>query len=199
MGTTLESETMDTSGKAFVEFWTRRAERGDLNANTAGGLRAAVKAVLEVDEGWETLDVKALDVERMLVRFRNRAANDLKGESLRAYERRFRQAHRSFLEFVDNPAAWRPPAQAPTNGKREGKKDRAATNATGEAEPVSLGPAPGVATANTIDYPFPLRDGALIARLRLPIDLTTDEADQLYTYIKALARPPKRLPFAPDA
>ena len=94
MGTTLELETMDTSGRAFVDFWTRRAERGDLNANTAGGLRAAVKAVLEVDEGWEMLDIKALDVERMLVRFRNKAANELKSDSLRAYERRFRHAHR---------------------------------------------------------------------------------------------------------
>lgn len=196
MGTTLELETMDTSGRAFVDFWTRRAERGDLNANTAGGLRAAVKAVLEVDEGWEMLDIKALDVERMLVRFRNKAANELKSDSLRAYERRFRHAHRSFLEFVDNPATWRPPAGQTTNGKREAKKDRPTGTAT-EGEPSSLGPvAPSVPGANAIDYPFPLRDGAVIARLRLPIDLTAEEADQLHVFIKALVRPPKRTPPA---
>lgn len=186
MGTvTAEQEAVATTGAAFVDFWTQQAAKGELNENTANSLRAAVKAVLEVEEGWEALDVRTIEVERFLRRFAHKKANDLKSDSIRAYQRRFEQALRSFLSFAEDPAAWKPPAQSP-NGTSKPKAERKAPREPSQApEEVSVGAA--AAATGSVDYPFALRGGQFIARLRLPVDLTQEEVRRLSGFLSALA------------
>jgi hypothetical protein len=187
-------ESVDTSGSAFVAFWPLMAEQGELNKNTAGSFRAAAKAVLEVDSGWEQIDVRTLDVERLLHRFANKAATQMKSESIRTYQNRFRQALESFLKFADNPATWRSPAQSggpkpdASRGTKKGAAKRATPNASeterdstvSTAFPVASGP-------GMIEYPFALRGGSMIVRMKLPVDLTGEEVDRLYGFLKAVA------------
>jgi hypothetical protein len=149
-----------------------------------------VKAVLEVDEDWETRDVRSLDVESLLRRFTNKKAAEFKGDSIRAYQRRFQLAYASFISFADNPAAWRPPSQSPAAGKKEGNGKREGRNGSTQAsKEITEISTPGT-TISAIEYPFPLRGGAFVAKLRLPTDLTSDEVRRLTAYMQALAVTP---------
>jgi hypothetical protein len=184
------SETVSTTGKSFVEFWPQQAAKGELNANTAGALRAAVKAVIEVDDDWETRDVRSLDVESLLRRFTNKKGTEMKGDSIRAYLRRFQQAYASFITFADNPAAWRPPVQGQPAGRREGNGKGEGRNGSAHAsKEITETSAPGT-PVSAIEYPFPLRGGAFVAKLRLPTDLSSDEVRRLTAYMQALAVTP---------
>jgi hypothetical protein len=178
-------DSVESSGKAFVEFWGRAAAKGDMNKNTAGTLRAAAQAVLETEgPGWETLDVRTLDIDRMLRRFANRAAAEMKQSSVLAYQRRFRQAYDSFLSFIADPAGWHPPVGGSGGGtpsKRERPAKKTATPDTGATPTAVTTPGP-----NAIEYPYALRGGAFVARFRLPMDLTKEEAKRLTIFLDAL-------------
>lgn len=175
----------DTSGKAFVEHWNRAAERGDMNPNTAGALRAASAQVLSALENWESVDIRRIDVEDAFRRFQNKRAKDFKAETLETYRRRFSQAVRLFLQWAEDPKSWKPPM-----------RDRATrSRSSNEAEPAALPSAKRSAADTTeppppriglMDYPFPL-PGNRIALLRLPGDLKLAEVQRLNAFLTTLA------------
>src|SRR5438067_705801 len=113
---------METTAKALIDHWAWATKRGLMNANTAGTLRAACAKVLSIFDNLETVDVRQLDVDDTLRRFRNLRGKDLKPDSIEAYEQRFRQALKSFLDYVDDPGAWKPTTrQAERNGRPKAK------------------------------------------------------------------------------
>lgn len=182
-------ENIDTSGKALVDHWKWASEKGVMKSNTANALRAACAQVLSVVEGWETLDVRSLDVEDVYRRFQNKRSKDFKPDSLEAYRRRFTQAVRMFLEYVENPSTWKAPS-------REASKERSARKARNggapeldesEVKPIlSERSAAPTIQSGLVEYPFPLREGRL-AFLKLPIDLKTAEVKRLTAYLNTLA------------
>src|SRR5262245_37273094 len=103
-----QGESMDTTGKALIDHWNWAAEKGVMNKNTAGGLRAACAQVLSVLDDWENVDLKNMDVEETLLRFQNLKAREFKPNVLDTYKRRFRQAISSYLSYLEDPGGWKP-------------------------------------------------------------------------------------------
>ena len=176
-------DRVDTSGRALVQHWKWAAEKGLMNPNTANALRAACGKVLAVEDGWENLDIRTIDVDGLCRRFQTRNSKDYKPESLDTYKRRFVNAVEMFLKHTDDPASWRPHGQdiagrRERNARTNGSYAVAATS--GSVTPASV-PVKGL-----VDYPFPLREDRF-AYLRLPVDLKMAEVKRLTAYLATLA------------
>ena len=171
---------METTGKALLDHWAWAAEKGVMNKNTAGGLRAAVNQVLSVLDNWETVDVKTLDIDDALLRFQNLKAKDFKPAVLEAYKRRFRQAVCSYLAYTQDPGGWRPRTleRAATEGNHNGSSGRV-------PEPEARSARHETPLAGFVEYPFPLREGQN-ARLVLPRDLKSTEVKRLSAFMATL-------------
>ncbi len=172
---------MDTTGRALVDHWSWAADKGVMNKNTAGGIRSACSQVLSVLDDWETVDVKTLDVDDALLRFQNLKMKDFKPAVLETYKRRFRQAVASFLAYVQDPGGWKPrtldrPAPAEKNNHESDRGGDVGTRAARHE----------TSQAGFVDYPFPLRDGQLVARLFLPRDLKMAEVKRLSAFMATL-------------
>ncbi len=176
---------IDTTGKALVDHWKWAAEKGLMNTNTAGALRAASAQVLGVLDGWETLDVRALDVDDVLRRFVNKRSKDFKPDSLETYKRRFTLAVRQFLEYANNPGSWKAPAQERT--ARRGRERTPDSTEPDEPSVATTGRSavPPAAVSGLVEYPFPLREGRF-AYLRLPADLNQGDVRRLTAYLSTL-------------
>lgn len=175
----------------LVEHWAWAASKGLMNRNSAGALRAASAQVLGVLDNWEQMDVTSIDVEDVIRRFQNLRARDFSPESLNAYARRFRNAVESFLQYVKDPAGWKPSAKQPstksakgqldTNATARSKRDNNVTHEQAKESQIVEGPQVG----GLIEYPFPLRDNVVV-RLRLPRDITAAEVKRLSGFMTAL-------------
>jgi hypothetical protein len=175
------------TGLALVRHWDWVAEKGLMPRNTALSIRAAVSQILKLDLGWETADVRQLDVDALISRFRN--LSKLSPASLGTYESRFRSGLDSYLAYLDNPATYQPRGR--TSGRRgEGQQPRAKRGGAGSADPpgpAAPPPAPVVSSgAKLVVYPFPVRPN-LFAELKLPSDLTASEAQRLGKFLEAVA------------
>lgn len=178
---------MEPTGKEAVAFLTFASSRGLMNANTAGSLRAAVKEVLQSVEpdGWEATDLTKIDLADYCQRFERLSAGRYKPDSVLVYKSRFRNAVAMFLQYLEDPSAWRykpdrPSAsrpKPPANGSPRGGRHAPLAHAVGADE------APKAAT---ITYPFPVRQG-VVASLVLPADLTKPEAKRLAAFIDSVA------------
>jgi hypothetical protein len=173
------------SGKTLIDHWSWAAEKGVMNRNTAAGLRAACVQVLGVVDDPEQIDVASLDVEDLLTRFQNLRKQRFKPQVLEAYKRRFRNAVKSYKEYLENPGTWKPASQeraAVAERRQRGPSAVTASSGTigGAARTRSAIPAAGVE-----EYPFPLRPG-IMARLVLPVDLSRDEARRIKAFVDML-------------
>jgi len=150
-----------------------------MNANTAGTLHAACAKVLSIYEDLDSVDVRQLDVDDTIIRFRNLKAKDLRPDSLGTYESRFRLAVRSFIQYLDDPGGWKPAARPQAAGPRNGKGK--AANDNGEPHEQET----PVLTGGLVTYPFPIRTG-LVARLALPPDLKRAELQRVTAFMGTL-------------
>lgn len=175
---------MDTNGKSFADHWGWAAGKGLMNANTANGISSAVRKVLAIEKGWETMDISKLDVDGLIKRFENLEKKNFTPRSLNTYGSRFRQALTSYMSYLKDPGGWKPTgSDRPTkaNGsdskkKTASKAENVGTSAVVPEQPVEKGAA---------EYPFPLRSG-FTARLILPRDLKAGEVKRLATFMSAL-------------
>ena len=181
---------MESSASELIEFLTFASAKGMINKNTAGALRAAVREVIsaiDMDE-WGSVDVDKIDVDDYVNRFERLSLGKYKPDSLITYKSRFKNAVTMFSEYRSNPSGWRYKAERPyalrtrsTAGKTKGSGNGTVTS-TAPTAPIR---SPATDT-ELIDFPYPLRPGLLV-HLRLPTDLTKDEASRLSAYVSALA------------
>lgn len=176
-------ESIDTTGKALVEHWKWAADKGLMNSNTANALRAACAQVLSVVDGWETVDVRTIDVDDISRRFQNKRSKDFKPESLDAYKRRFGQAVKMFLDYANDPSSWK--ASSQERSSRKEKKNSVPSNGDMAGAQIDRSASPTIASG-LVEYPFPLREGRL-AYLKLPADLKMVEVKRLTAYLSTLA------------
>lgn len=156
-------------------------------ASTARAIRAAVSQTLKIDDNWENVDVRLLDVDRLIARFRN--LSKLAPGSLATYESRFRSGLESYLAYLDNPTSYQPrarkSAQRDEKPTSTSKKRATLQPSAGKSDSSSNLPLAGSA-AKLVVYPFPVRPN-VFAELKLPADLTVDEASRLSAFLKAVA------------
>lgn len=175
----------DKSGKSFLEFLDRAAEKGWLNKNTAAGYRAACQRVLEVEKDWEELDVSQVEVDSIIQRFVNLKGGDYSPGSLETYKSRFRTALETYLDWANDPSVWRPPTTLRRKrGERQSQPQQ--STETGNSVAPRHRPSPPPPRDGMITYPFPLRDDTDV-QLILPRDLKPDEAKRLIAFVNALA------------
>lgn len=175
------------TGLAFVRHWDWVAEKGLMAPASARAIRAAVSQILKIDDNWESVDVSNIDIEALFARFRN--LSKIAPGSLAAYESRFRSGLQSYLAYLDNPATYQPKTRKAT--QRDDKTAPKLKSRTKADVPVA---SPGSTTPTTMTgssaklvvYPFPVRPD-VFAELKLPADLTVDEALRLSAFLKALA------------
>lgn len=178
----MDENTINTgTGQGLVDFLTYVQEKGLLNKNTAGALRAAARELLSIeDEDIAKLDVRELDVDQLTHRFANLRAGKFAPQSLETYQSRFRKAVAMYLRFLENPAGWRPDVRT----RPAAAQDRTRARSNGGPPPGPTLPPP--ASSGMIQYPFPIRKG-VIASLTLPADLRMVEARRLASFLESLA------------
>lgn len=184
------------SKRALMDFIETSINKGWINLNTGGGVRAACRQILEQVGPDE--DVRGVDVGLALKQFANRNPGKLSGDSLRVYESRVRGVIESFTSFVTDPIAYKPAAKGgvPRARRTEPRNGKEATNSAVKSElsatpvqhmvPHAVTPR-ATASDTSLTLPFPLRPDFL-AQVTVPRDMTKDEAKRLAVFIDALAQ-----------
>ena len=187
---------MDTTKQALLDFIEMSIDKGRMNKNTGGGIRAACRKILE--QVAPDVDVRTIDVTAEVVQYNNRHPGELSADSLRVYESRVRSVIESFVQSKTDPTGYKLPGK--TNGtktarasKRPGDKEaKSATTQMEETAASTAVAAPthmhtrAAATDTSLALPFPLRP-TFLAQVVVPRDLTKDEAKRLAAFLDALA------------
>lgn len=175
----------DYSKDALLRFLDTVVAKGLMNANTAGGLKAACSRIL--DDLAVGDDVRGVDVNTAVVRYNNRNPGALSPNSLAEYQRRVTRAIADFISWSENPAEFKPKRKGtPTrNGKKtEPRGDRQLSTPRPEA-PAHSG-SPTASTSAGLPLSYPLRPDFL-AQVVIPRDLTAEEARRLGAFLLTLA------------
>lgn len=175
----------DYSKGALLKFLGTVVAQGLMNANTAGGLKAACSKIL--DDLAEGDDVRSVDVNTAVIRYNNRNPGALSPNSLAEYQRRVTRAIADFVSWRDDPMGFKPKRKGTStrNGKRtEPRSDRQilAPRPETPAHPGS----PTAPTSLGLPLSYPLRPDFL-AQVVIPRDLTAEEARRLGAFLLTLA------------
>jgi hypothetical protein len=200
------ADPMDGTAAGLMAFLDYTAEKGLLNKGTANAIKVTCREVLlhAEGEGWESKEVRNLDVEDVLRRFETKRATKYTPASLRTYKTRFRNAITMYRGFLQDPGGWRPSKQPrpPRPKVMTIATPRRHNNSPQEEEASKPPSTEDVAERpDMMTYPFPIRrDGNVVfARLILPNDLTPKEAERIAAHIRTLAvEPPASSPPDPD-
>lgn len=192
-----QSSAADYTGGGLIAFLDAAISKGWLNVSTAKALRTAATKVLEIEAGWEDIDLRSVEIDSMFQRFLNLRRNEYGDASLRVYRTRFGQAVKMYVARLDGDANWQaygPATKGSGSGRSNGDsavkpKKAPAKKAESPSPRAADGPpeAHRVESASLMRYPFPLRDD-LDAVLSLPRDLTKGEAVRLSAFLNSLAR-----------
>jgi hypothetical protein len=175
---------------AFLNFLIRKNEMVEA---TAVALRTGCRKVLDTEDDWANVDIRTLDVDGLITRFRNKSRGDLAERSVSNYEQRFRSTVEMYRKWLEDDPSWRPSTRTRSTAAAA-KRTGSGTNGTKQAaEKVAPAVAPEVAPAldsvpavGMVTYPLPIRPGVQ-GRLVLPEDLTAKEAKRIANFVSALA------------
>ena len=186
------------SKAALLKFLESSIEKGWVNANTGGGMKAACGKILELIGDAE--DVRNVDVQAAVKQYNNRHPSELSSDSLRVYESRVKKALEAFISSVSEPTKLKWDNKQP-NGAAP--KKLAAKKKDADSEPssvASLAGAPsgviktssslGTPMTTSLTIPYPLRND-FVAQVVIPIGMTPIEARNLAKFIEALAPKPE--------
>ena len=177
---------MEPNGKDLVAFFDYAASKGLMNTNWAATLKGATKSVLSTVEpdGWESLNIEAMDLDALIQRFERLRMGDLKPDSLNVYGKRTRNAVTAYREFLSSPSTWQ------YAGGRSVEPSARPARKTSKAKPASEGQgvlhALPTASEGLITYPYPLRPGMVLS-IALPPDLSQKEAERLGGFLRSVA------------
>jgi len=195
-----EAEPNSGTGAGMIAFINWAIRKNELVENSAVSLRTGAKRVLETDESLFEADMRTLDVEDVIRRFRNkyRGNDQFKEASIDDYARRFKQSVEMYIKWLSGDTSWRPPARKSTPAKAQPKNGGAAKAAQPAvsapavvppqptppvAESVGAAALPGV---EMVKYPFLVRPGVRV-HVELPADLTPKEAQRVAKFVASLA------------
>lgn len=180
----------DYSKAALLRFLGFVEEKGLLTKQNAQNWRVATGKILEDLSPAEQADVRKIDIETAFKRFANRTAGKFSPGTLGEYRRRATLAIQNFIDYVDDPEAFKPKGPAGKGEKKPARQSNARPNhwpTQGGADPRRTTPEDLPAPASGLAMPYPLRSDFL-AQVILPRDLTVDEARRLSAFIMTLAQ-----------
>ena len=169
----------------FVNHWTWAGSKGLMATKTAMAYAVACRSVLSVQDGWESLEFEALDVDNFLLRFKNLRKTDFKPQSLATYEGRFRRAVELYQKYLENPSGWKYNPRRPSRDTQTRRRNLETTVQT--PAPASVPQERAESTDDVLqEYTYPFRLD-ILARLVIPRDATTAEINRLVAWARTLA------------
>ena len=177
------------SATEFIEFIDYLADKGLLKKATASARKAAAFAFLDILDEDEKVDIRAIDLDSLAMRFANIQGSKFTPQSLTTYKSRYNSAYKDFIAYRDNPLGFKPNI---SQRKKRGNSSLTSTSPIGN-KPAKV--MPGLTTptvtpdlaGETIVFPIPIRKGVIVKVAGLPVDLTETEAEKITDVIKALA------------
>lgn len=177
----------------FLEFIDWLGSKGLLPANTAHARKAVANKVLEALEPAELVDVTALDIDQVMLRFTNKFGKRYTPESLRTYRSRFESSISDFASYCENPVGFklagrtRGAAQSSEKpesalGKKPAIRKRPIPTRLSDGE---VAEAPRVSPSSVV--PIQIRENLTISIGPIPFDFTAAEAKRVANVILALA------------
>ncbi len=181
-----DDELHSGTAAGLLRFLGYSAEKGLINATTAGARRSACTKVLEIDgPKWREQSIADLDVEDQLDQFSRKAGGKYSPGSLATYGQRFRDAVTDYAQFLANPTGYR--GSKPRTRSRATSGQIAASSGSRTRSSRATTPAPPASRdAGLITYPFPLASGAL-GYVQLPRELTPADIERLCHFVRSLA------------
>lgn len=178
----------------FIEFIDYLADKGLLKKATASARKAAASAFLDILDDDEKVDIRAIDLDSLAMRFANIQGSKFTPQSLTTYKSRYNSAYKDFISYRENPLGFTPNI---SQRKKRGKTSSTTTSVpieTVSKKPTKMMPgltAPPTVTPDlsgeTIIFPIPIRKGVIVKVAGVPVDLTEAEAGKIADVIKALA------------
>jgi site-specific recombinase XerC len=159
--------------------------KGLMKPATVAARKAAVNKVLGILTADETKDVRAFNLDDVVMRFANLKGSGFKPESIRVYKSRVSASIADFVEYRKNPVTFKPSGSGQRDTasvKRE--KDQKASTANNKNEPQHA----SEPEVSEVIFPIPLRPNLVIKLVGVPGDLTKREASKIANVVMALAQ-----------
>lgn len=176
------------------EFLDFTAEKGLLNKHTAQSRKQAATKILSVLDESEQKDLRKIDREEVFKRFSNLNASKFKASSLKVYQSRLSSALDDFLEWANDPSAFKPSrgrvARKAKSGDKSGQSSTNDRSSHGSVYLRARNPEPEGSNANQtsrMSIPIPIRPDCIVECSGLPTDLTSNEARKISAVIQAYA------------
>jgi len=182
-------------GAGLQEFLEWAGRTGEMNPKTAESWATSARRVLSVGGDPDEVDLRGLDVEALLDRFETLNRTKYSEASMTTYRSRFRRAVAAYLAWLDNEP-WKSSTRTVVRKRSSsnGAKNAQAVTPTTEASNTVPIPQHG-STARLVSYTVPLRPDLMVT-MTLPVDLNTQDAERIATFVKSLAfvtEPPVRM------
>lgn len=168
---------------AFMDFMVAKGYAG---ASSISPWKSAAKQVFSTVEGdgFESMDVRDVDVDEYMSRFETMSLGKYSAASLRAYRSRFRNAVDSYRSYLADPN-WRPASRRLTRPGSDGSTKTSSRGSTKSRPSPPPHASVSASSSSLIAYPFPLKSGQM-AQLHLPTQLDAEDAERLTHFIRAL-------------
>ncbi len=187
------------SKSALLKFLESSIEKGWVNSNTGGGMKAACGKILELIGDGD--DVRNFDVQAAVKQYNNRHPSELSSDSLRVYESRVKKALEAFINSVSEPTKFKWDNKQPNGAavKKPGarKKDLdtvVATSPSGATTPtgaIKTNSTLGTPMTTSLTIAYPMRID-FVAQVVIPIGMTPTEARNFARFIEAMAPKPEQ-------
>ncbi|RZQ62134.1 hypothetical protein [Amycolatopsis suaedae] len=184
------------TGAGLKEFLDRVVKYGEINPSTGNAQRVAATKVLASEADPDGVDIRSLDVERVLDRFDSLNRMNYSTASLATYKTRFRNSVAMYLAWLDGDPTWKNVVKTRRSAATSRVTNVAPTQVV-EAEPAGsdrrnfalLEDGSRPISAPIVTYQLPIRPDLLV-QIQLPVDLTPDDADRVATFVRSLAFAP---------
>jgi hypothetical protein len=191
-GTENDSEAGDINSGSlagFNAFCRWLVQRGGMKSGAVDPVRSATNQILATVEAAaaDSVDLRTIDVDEYFGRFENKAGHKYSPNSLRAYRSRFGRGLELYRQYLEQGAGnFRPPPGRATRRTAGAPSTQSASKRVPVGDAPSSTSSPGTSPQPTlVDYPFPLKSGAL-AHLFLPQRLEKDDAERMAAFVRAL-------------
>ena len=183
------------TAQGLIEFLDNLVEKGRAAKGSVTPLKTATRQVFSTVDGedaWESINIKNVDVDDYIARFKNLTLGQYTDSSYKTYQSRLNKAKDWYTTFLVNPG-WTPTSQ-PKRSRQNGseKKEPKGVDTSESVEQVKKsveGSVPTVSSQDLISYPFPLQNGKIV-NLYLPVDLKLIDAKRIARFVESLCIDP---------
>ncbi|MDR0956040.1 MAG: hypothetical protein LBM73_02870 [Candidatus Nomurabacteria bacterium] len=177
----------------LIEYLDSIVKNGRARLGVVTPLRTAVCKIFETVDGecYEDTDVRKVDINDYMIRFKNKALDKYNNASYKAYKNRASRAISWYENFLKDPG-WTPTIverSTKKNNENAAEFDKDIENAI---QSKTVKQKINVLDDNKVErlvaFPFPISTGEL-ATLHLPQKLSSSDAERIASFVKTLVIP----------